>query len=159
MVYASTKIKKNAAMAFEPENIETDEFSITKPEGFLHPLNDETELSFIAYSKEFGNDNAANIRQASAELQIFENADFDDICARTKMAVTRIVSEDVAKISDAKTCIFEAEQDENGTELFTIYKITAKNGKAYQLKISVLREYKDDYADRVGEMIQSFSLK
>lgn len=159
MVYASTKIKKNAARAFEPEHIETDEFSITKPDGFLNPLNDESGLAFIAYSKEFGKDNADNIRQASAELRVFEDANFEDICGRTKEAVTRIVSEDVAKIGEAKSCAIEAELDENGIGMITFYKITAKNGKVFQLNVSVLPEYKNDYAGRIEEMLESFTAK
>ena len=78
MVYASTKIKKNAAKAYEAESIETAEFSITKPHGFLHPLNGETEYAFEAYSKEFGQDHAEQFRQASAELLVFVDANFEE---------------------------------------------------------------------------------
>ena len=53
MVWASTKIKKTAADAFEPEFIETDAYSLQKPEGFLHVIGDETH-EFMAYSKDFG---------------------------------------------------------------------------------------------------------
>ena len=39
MVWVSTRIKRNAAKAFEREEIETAEFSLTKPEGFLAPVD------------------------------------------------------------------------------------------------------------------------
>ena len=159
MVYASTRIKKNAARAFEPEHIETDEFSITKPDGFLNPLNDESGLAFIAYSKEFGKDNADNIRQASAELRVFEDANFEDICEGAKESVTRVVTESVAKIGEATSRVIEAEQDENGIGLIIFYKITERSGKIFQLKISVLPEYKNDYAVRMEEMLESFTAK
>ena len=54
MVWASTRIKKNAAAAFDAEVIETESFSIRKPEGFLHVLNDDSGLAFRSYSKDFG---------------------------------------------------------------------------------------------------------
>lgn len=53
MVYASTRIKRSAAAAYDAEAIETDEFVIQKPEGFLHNLNASREYIFEAYSKEF----------------------------------------------------------------------------------------------------------
>ena len=44
MVYASTKIKRSAAQAFEEETIETDEFYLVKPEGFLNPIGNASEF-------------------------------------------------------------------------------------------------------------------
>src|SRR5262245_36415410 len=61
MVYASARIKKSAAMAYDEELIDTDEFSITKPEGFIIPTNGDGRFAFAAYSKEFGTDDADRI--------------------------------------------------------------------------------------------------
>ena len=50
MVYASTRIKRTAAEAFDAETVESDDFTIEKPAGFLHVLNGDAALSFEAYS-------------------------------------------------------------------------------------------------------------
>src|ERR1044072_6257842 len=76
MAYVSTKIKKSAARAFEPETIETDEFIIVKPEGFINPINDESAFAFEAYSKEFGTGDAKNLRQAEMFVSVFSKQDF-----------------------------------------------------------------------------------
>src|SRR5687767_8261126 len=39
MVYASTRIKRTAAAAFDRETVDTEDFIIQKPEGFLHNLH------------------------------------------------------------------------------------------------------------------------
>jgi hypothetical protein len=59
MVYASTRIKRSAAEAFEPETVETDDFVIQKPEGFLHNLNAGRDVLFEAYSKDFSKESPA----------------------------------------------------------------------------------------------------
>src|SRR6185436_16743158 len=62
MVYVSTRIKRSAAKAFDQEVVETDEFTITKPEGLFIPT-DATDLAFAAYSKDFGTGEAGSVRQ------------------------------------------------------------------------------------------------
>ena len=57
MVYASTRIKRTAAEAFEPETIETDVFVLEKPEEFLNVINHDLALELQAYSREFGVEN------------------------------------------------------------------------------------------------------
>ena len=69
MVWASTRIKRNAAAAFDAERVETNDFIIEKPEGFLHVLNDTTGLLFRAYSKEFGTVGRTELRQATIEIE------------------------------------------------------------------------------------------
>ena len=69
MVYASTKIKKAAAAAYEPESIETDRFAITKPEGMINPVNDDSPYLFEAYTKDFGVDDQKNERQVTAFVE------------------------------------------------------------------------------------------
>ncbi len=52
MVWASTRIKRDAAAAYNEEVIEADGFKLTKPEGFIHLLNDDSGLAFRANSKD-----------------------------------------------------------------------------------------------------------
>src|SRR5260370_21728636 len=77
MVYASTRIKKTAAVAFEPETIETDDFIIQKPDGFLNKINRDEQFEFEAYSKEFGGAGAENIRQGTAYLMVYDDISVD----------------------------------------------------------------------------------
>src|SRR6187402_2381934 len=84
MVYASTRIKKTAAQALEPESIDTDVFEIEKPDGFLSVINGDPELEFEAYSREWGSDGAESIRQARAEIRILENSNLDAAASKVK---------------------------------------------------------------------------
>src|SRR5690349_3226793 len=68
MVYASTRIKRNAAQAFESETIETSEFTLFKPEGMLHKLNGDPRFAFEAYSREFGTEGYRDVRRATATV-------------------------------------------------------------------------------------------
>jgi len=156
MVYASTKIKKNAAKAFETESIETEEFSITKPEGFLHPLNNDSEYAFEAYSKEFGQDHAEQIRQASAEILRLDDTNLDEQRNEISREVTAITAE---KADSDKIIFIEAEREEGNIVLDSFFKLVARGNKVYELRISVLPEYKDAYLDRIDEMLDSFKVK
>lgn len=159
MVYASTKIKKSAARAYEREMIETPEFSIVKPEGFICPVDHSAELVFAAYSKDYGRDQADGVRQASAEIRVFDAAKFDEICERAKIDSVRVISEDIGILNGAKSCVIETESVENEITLDCFHKIMAGKGKIYDLTISVLPEHKDDHSHKIGELLGSFILK
>lgn len=159
MVYASTKIKKNAARAYEAETIETPEFSIVKPEGFICPVDHDDKLVFVANSKEYGRDQADDMRQASAEIRAFVDANIDDICERAKINSVWVVSEDIGILNGAKSCRVETERIDGEITLNAIHKIVAGNGKIYDLTITVLPEYKEDYSRKIDEMLDSFALK
>ncbi len=156
MVYASTKIKKNAAIAFERESIETEEFSIIKPEGFLHPLNNDSEFAFEAYSKEFGQDHAEQTRQATADLLVLNDANLEEQRDEISSEATAIVSK---KAEGGDIIIIEAEREDGHITLNSFYKLAVSGNKIYKLRISVLPEYKDAYLDRINEMLDSFELK
>ena len=155
MVYASTKIKKNAAKAFERESIETKEFSITKPEGFLHPLNNDSGYAFEAYTKEFGQDHAEQTRQAMADLLIFNNTNLTAQRDEIRRKSTAIILEK----SDDDLIVMETERDDSGITLNSFYKLIRRVDKIYRLRISVLPEYKDAYSDRINEMLDSFEVE
>ncbi len=159
MVYASTKIKKNAARAYEQETIETPEFSVVKPEGFICPVDYNEGLIFAAYSKEYGRDQTDSVRQASAEIRAFDDANIDDICERAKIDAVRVVSEDIGILNGAKSCVIATERIEGEITLDAIHKVVEGDGKIYQLTIVILPEYKKDYSRKIDEMLDSFALK
>jgi hypothetical protein len=133
----SSRVRKAARLAFEAETIDAGEFVIVKPEGFINPLNDESEFAFEAYSKDFGkSENEENRRQAEA-------------------FVTVKTGEPIAAMAGTS-----AENPENG-DTRDFYKVIGnpKNQNVYELKISVLKDFLDDYQSRVDEMLESFRLK
>lgn len=160
MVYVSTRIKRSAAGAFEQETIETDEFKFVKSEGFLNPLNDESKFAFYAYSKEFGKEEAEEeLRQAEIFIKAFADKTFAEVCTGIKNASENIVSEE---LSDAqKICLFESENTVEDIAVSEFYKIAESENtqKIYELKISVLNNFKEDYQERVDEMLESFRVK
>ncbi len=159
MIYASTKIKKNAALAYERETIETAEFSIVKPGGFICPVEHDETLIFAAYSKEYGRDDTDNIRQVSAELRRFDDANFDEIRERVKIDSVKVVSEDIGVLNGAKSCLIETERLENGITLDAIHKIIAGDGRIYGLTVTVIPGYKENYSSKIDELLDSFTLK
>ena len=72
MVYASTRIKRSAARAFEAETVETAEFTLYKPDGFLSVLNGDPAYIFEAYSKDFGTGDDNNVRAARARIRLLD---------------------------------------------------------------------------------------
>lgn len=154
MVYASTKIKKRAAAAFEPEAIETEHYLLNKPEGFLHVIGDP-DHEFAAYSKEFGENENARIRQARIEIDTIRDQTVDDVCRTIE-----ITSKDCNVTSPSDSVrIIETDEVANEIELRGFYKIIAAPSATYQLRFAVLPEHKDDYLGRIDEALESFTVK
>ncbi len=158
MVWASTRIKRNASRAFEREQIETPEFSLTKPEGMLSLVDPPDGLLFSAYSKEFGTDAAGRVRKITAEVRRFLYAHFDEIVERAKADSISVVSEQTGIISGNKCANMLLERNVDDVTLEEHYKIIAGSEVIYQLSVAVLPEYKDDLQRGVDDMLNSFSL-
>lgn len=159
MVYLSTKIKKSAAEAFEPEVIETDEYRFEKARGFLHPLNNENAFDLEAYTKEFGEDDARRIRQARGELTINDNATFAEVLKSAKGAVGKVTNEENIKQDEHRICLIDAEGTEKGVEMLILHKIIDGGAKVYDLRFALIDDFKDDFIDRVEGMRTRFTLK
>src|SRR5438067_6433543 len=101
MVYASTRIKRSAARAFEAETVETAEFTLYKPDGFLSVLNGDPAYAFEAYSKDFGTGDDKNVRAARATIRVLDGIDLNKAVANVKNSV-KPVSELSEVIGDAK---------------------------------------------------------
>jgi len=159
MVYLSTRIKKSAAAAFEPEEIETDEFSITKAEGFLHPLNSDSGLPFEAYTKEFGEDDAKKIRYARVELTTSQGGRFEDVVKNARRDIQTVSHEQTSKQGSRRVCLMDGEGIDNNVATAVFHKIVEGDGKIFDLKFVALDEQKDDYLRRIEEMRDSFTVK
>ncbi len=163
MVYASTKIKKNAAEAFEREVIETEEFYLVKPAGLMHPLRDKSEFAFEAFSKDFGDENLRNFWKANAEMVIYEGKHFKDVCDEIKNLADKILSEEVLKETpaDQRICLLEGEQTIDEVKKRVFWKVveSVSRKKVFEFRVYVLDKHLADFQNRAEEMINSFRVK
>jgi len=155
----SSRIRKAASHAFDREEIETDEFFLTKYEGLINPINTKSKFAFEAYSKDFGKGDAEDIKQAQVFVSVFPDANFTEICADTKKAAGEILSEELAE--NEKICLIKSEETIENATAYNFYKIAGSDErkKVYVLKISVLKELLEEYQDPIDETLESFRLK
>ena len=163
MVYVSTKIKKSAAAAYEPETVDTESFFIKKPEGFLYPLRDESKFAFEAYTNTYGEGAARSIWKAQAQIKILTDKKIKAVVAEVKKNADEILSEKLLKDAPAgqKISLIESARIEEEHKRREFWKIIEdlKSKKVYELRISVLNSYVEEYADKIKTMLESFAVK
>jgi hypothetical protein len=159
MVYASTRIKRAAARAYEGEIVEGDDWAIVKPEGFLSEEGDLGRHCFRAYSKDFGAGPSAELRKAVARITIHPGTSFEEIVERAKEEVGEVKRADVSRTGDARVCEMSARSQTSGVPVHIFYKIAAAAEAVYELRIEVLSESLDEYRGSVEEMLTGFVLK
>lgn len=147
MVYASTRIKKSAAAAWEEETIAGEGFVIRKPEGFLNVIGGDENYAFEAYSKEFGGAGAEEIREATATVKIGIAADHETPFGRTEV------------IGENRYDIGESESEDNGITFRNSSKAAERDGKVYVLNVRALGETSPGVMRKIESMIDSFELK
>lgn len=155
MVYASTKIKRKAAMAYDEERFDAPDFSITKPEGFIIPAED-SEFAFAAYSKEFGADEADEIRQVSAEIKFYKKTSIDAIASAVAENASEVVAEQ--RLAGGGLVI-ETKETKNGVNLDCEYRILECNGGVLVLAVRAVPEFEADQQRNIDTFISSFELK
>ncbi len=158
MVYASTRIKKTAAAAFEAETVESDTFSIDKPEGFLSVVNGDPGLEFEAYSREYGDDGAEDFRQAIVEVRRYADLKLEAVKSRIKQTA-KVVSSTSEILGERKYLIIEAERVENGIGLIEFYKVAADGADIMELKIIALEKIDEAIARKINSLVTSFLVK
>lgn len=158
MVYASTRIKRSAAEAFEPETIDTDIFYFEKPEGFLTVLNGRPELAYEGYSREFGGDGAEDTRQARVEVRTIENSSLKDVVKQIGDSA-KITSKITEVINERKYLLVEAERVEKGTGMVELYKLTESGRDVIEFKITAMEETNEDVARKITGIATSYFVK
>ena len=154
MVWASTKIKKRAADAFEAEFVETETFSLQKPEGFLHVIGDP-EHEFYAYSKEFGENDNLGFRRATIEIDFFRDKDL----AGVRDSILNSATRSEIRTQTVNVCELETEESANEIAIRGFYKLVAAENAVYGLRFAVLVEHSDEYLRKIDETLDSFVLK
>lgn len=158
MVYASTRIKRTAAEAFEPEIVDTDLFYFEKPEGFLTVLNGNPELEYEGYSREFGGEGAEDTRQGRIEIKKVENASIKDVVARIGKAA-KVSTKSTEVISERKYLLVEAERVEKGVGMVELYKLSEVGRDVIEMKITALEETNEDIARKISSIATSYFVK
>ncbi len=157
MVWASTKIKRSAAEAFEEETIETDEFSLVKPEGFLNPVETQDYLAFYAFSKEFGEeDKAEKSRQSLIKLKILAGRNLSEISKDIKKSFDEVLAEES---TDENTFLLRGEKTEKDVSQLFYHKIIAKDERVFDLEMSILTDYQEKYEEKVEKLLAGFHVK
>ncbi len=155
MVWASTRIKKNAAAAFDSEAIETDEFIIEKPEGFLHNLNGDPKYIFEAYSKELSKVND-NFRIGTATITRIENSTLDAVVSDL-VQDANMTDDETLMIDEKRYRLLKLNKNDADIETEISYKLAEKNGNVYKLEIAAVKESAN--AQWVETFFDSFRVK
>jgi len=155
MIYVSTKIKKSAAAAYAEEKIDAPDFSITKPEGYISPVGN-TGLAFAAYSKDFGTDEADEIRQVAAEVKIYDNETLDGVRSQIANHAEKVGAEQ--RLAGGGFLV-ETEEIVNGMTVECEHHVREKEGRIYALTVKVLPEFKTDQQKNIDTLIASFEVK
>ena len=163
MVYASTKIKRAAAQAYQPETVETDDFKIEKPEGFLYPINAESEFPFEAYSQTYGEKGTRNIWRARTRLRTSPGLNVRSIISEiSSSGETGLSEKRLDNLPESQVgSIVRTWKEEDEIRYRVLRKIVADKNRnvTYELKTTILQPYEDEFTDRACEMMHSFELK
>jgi len=160
MVWASTRIKKNAAAAFDAEIVQTDEFSIRKPEGFLHVLNDSSGLAFRAYSKEFGKIGNREVRRATIEVEAHPNTNIDEVKRTIEGISESIELFEAYRDGGERAARLASIQVVDGAEYHVVRKLVTRGGsKVIELRGMVLSDHRDEFIDALESASDSFQVK
>ena len=151
MVYASTRIKRSASRAFDEERITGKGFSLTKPEGFLHRIDNESEYEFEAYSKDFGTGTAEDIRAATAVMIISDLALEQAVSAEQARLTTVTES---SETNGAKQ--ISGELIRNGHSYNVFAKSLPLNGQTATLRIEVLKAKLSELQSKTQVLLDSF---
>lgn len=159
MVWASTRIKRNAAAAFEAEVVEKDEFVLRKPEGFLHVLSDESDLAFRSYSREFGKVGEREVRRATIEVERHSSSEVDGLQSLISSRAETVDSvEPYIDGGERATWILTTEIVEGG-QYSVVRKLVTRGSTVWEARATFLSEYNSDLGNILETAIDSFRLK
>lgn len=153
MAWASTKIKKRAAEAFEPETIETDNYSLRKPDGFLHVI-DSPDHDFEAYSKEFDDDDF-RLRRAKIEIDVLHDTDLSAACDSLRAEATAATVTE----QSGQVCRLETDESANEKQFRVFYKLVDTPAGIYRFRFAVLSKHAEDYLRKIEETLDSFTIR
>jgi hypothetical protein len=154
MAWASTKIKKRAADAFEPESVETEDYFVRKPEGFLHVIGSRSH-EFEAYSREFSAGDDSQTRRATIEIDVLP----DPSLAEARERINKTAPDLEVRREGPGLCEIIATETANQTPVTAFYKIMAAGNKVVRLRFGVVTEHRGEFEQRIDETLDSFIVR
>jgi hypothetical protein len=158
MVYASTRIKRISKEAYEPERIETEQFVVEKADGFLNIVVPPKPLILDGYSKEFGQDNATDVRQARYSLVLRDGVDTGR-AYREIATLGDIVSDTNAMIDDRRYRDIVVKFTADGIGYDEVYRICGNADGTFVFKVTMLENAAEELRNLATKMLESFQLK
>ena len=159
MVWLSTRIKRNAAAAYEAERVETDELVLDKPAGFLHVLNDDSGLLFRAYSKDFGLVGRRDVRQATIEVERHRGRTIEEVIAAAESDSESFTAEPPYLEGGERAVNARSTRIREGGEFETVHKFVARGADVIEARGAVLAEHKDAYISEIEGAIGSLRVR
>lgn len=159
MVWASTRIKRDAAAAYDEELIEGDGFTLTKPAGFIHMLNDDSGLAFRANSKDFGLGDAAEKYQATITVERHDGKDPDAIAAAIKESASGAADEEKFVEQDRKNIRIDVSVVEDGVNIRRYVRLVGTDAATFELRADVLDDVAESYSEKIENLFASFEVK
>ena len=159
MVWASTRIKKNAAAAFDAETVDNDLFVIRKPEGFLHVLNDSSGLAFRSYSKEFGKVGDRDVRRAAIEIERNVSTTIDALRERIETQAESISSFETYLDGGEKAAWLMTTEIIDGGEFDVSRKLVTRGTDVWEARGTVLSDHRDELTETIEAALDSVRVK
>jgi hypothetical protein len=156
MVYVSTRIKRTAADAYEQERVETDDFAVSKPEGFIIIVNDDPNVLFAAYSKEYGTEEADVFRQVAAEVRIHKDLPLEEVRDSILAAASKTIDE---RHLAGGPLIVETETTRDGITFDNESRLWGKGAATFEFRLTALSETRELNRKNIDEMLSSFEVK
>jgi len=158
MVYASTRIKRISREAFEFERIEIDDFVFEKPDGFLNVVVPREPLLLDGYSRDFGEENASNIRKAQYSLVFRKGVDVVDAFGDIK-SLGSVVSDESLMVDGNKYRDVSVEFTVDSIGYRELYRLCGNANGTFVFKATMLDDAGDEVEAAVAEMLSSFQVK
>ncbi len=159
MVWASTRIKRNAAAAFEAETVDNQYFVIRKPEGFLHVLNDDSGLAFRSYSKEFGKVGDRDVRRATIEIERNLATTVDEMKKDIEAQAESISSFEPYLDGGEKAAWLNTIDIIDGGEFEISRKLVTRGTDVWEARGTVLSDHRDDLSETIEAALDSVRVK
>ena len=159
MVWASTRIKKNAAAAFDSETVDDERFTICKPEGFLHVLNDTSGLAFRSYSKEFGKIGEVDVRCATIEIERNSGTSVDEMKDMIEKQAESITAFETYVDGGEKAAWLNTTDVVSGGEFRVFRKLVARGPDVWEARGTMLVDHHEELAETVEAALESVRIK
>lgn len=155
MAYTSTKIKKAAREAFEPETVSGNGYSITKSEGYMVPARDDnTPIEFEIVSKEFGGGECSKRRRVSLTLSI-SSGGLAGVRKELRRQLTEITEDELSKDSQKTTLAITGDRELDGCPVRIFMRGFDRGGKIYRFEAVATLEDIEDNEENIKAMLDS----